>query len=897
MEAQKMNSQDKDKKEKLRIAALWMLFIIGTAAYMGIVWIVTTNIEKGNIKNDVSDSISIMKDVCQKYDDYNLSISTKNMQSIINKINILSRYTKDIDLNNADQLREYADLQYLTGIFVLDGEMNMVSSVDTEGIGRSYFLQKILAGGAPQSVYEHPEKVYAGDMTVDLLQYDYAVKARTDAPGVIICYKDMTEADDDKYEFSLNTLLPADIFGEGAVFVITDGSNVICSNDKSLENIRTADAPVRNVRENDAMKDDSRLIKLETAEGSWYGMHDTARDYMVYIFYPDSVVFADRLPVMAVAFGLYALLCALVSMTFQRARKKRLLQIEKEYHLVNAIASIYSTNIIIRLKENKFSVVLQTERMARALEGVASADKALETLIDSFVAHGYRYEFSQFTDMNTVAERIKGKPFMGYTFEDNEGKWHQALLIPQNRDPDDEVTSVMLVTRDVSEQKRREMEYQERLRQTAERANRANDAKTDFLRRMNHDIRTPINGIVGMIEINSKTDDQNVIKENREKAKKAANHLLSLVNDVLEMSKLEDGIIPVEHDSFNIQKLTGDVLVVAGMRAAEHKLVLEHEEAPEAFAYPYVYGSPMRLRQILLNIVSNAIKYNKQGGSIKFSVEAKSVDKSFDKSLGKSADKDKNTVSYRYVIADTGIGMSEEFLKHIFEPFSQETSGARTVYRGTGLGMAIVKTLLDQMDGTIDITSEAGAGTTVAVTIPFEISENSENAESGRSSADYTVGMSGMDGMDGIQDPATDADINAHDSTPDIAGMHIIIAEDNELNMEIAKYILEDAGASVHSSYDGAQAVEAFSSAPPGTYDAILMDIMMPVMDGYEATRSIRGMGEVRPDAAEIPVIAMTANAFADDRRKSMEAGMNEHITKPIDIEKMISVIAEYKRK
>ncbi len=880
-----MNLHDQnnnENKEKLRLAAIWMLFIIGTAIYMSIVWLVTTNVEKNNIKNNVSEAISIMKDVCQKYDDYNLSISTKNMQSMINKINILSRYTDDIDINDAADLREYSEMQYLTGIFVLDDELNVVSRFDTEDSGRSYLLQRIIASGAPQSVYEHPEKVYADNMIVDSLQYDYAVKARTDAPGVIICYKDMTQDEDDKYEFSLNTLLPTDIFGEGAVFAITDGTKVICSNRKSLENIRTADAPVRSVRESDEMKEDSQLIRLDMSGKSWYGMHDTSREYMIYIFYPDKVVFAGRIPVMAAAFGSYALLCALVVMTFQRARKKRLLQIEKEYHLINAIASIYATNIIIRLKENTFSVILQTERMKEVLEGVTRADEALDKLLERFVAHGYRYEFSQFTDMKTVAERIKGKPFMGYTFEDMEGKWHQALLIPQNRDPDDEVTSVMLVTRDVSEQKRREMEYQERLRQTAERANRANDAKTDFLRRMNHDIRTPINGIVGMIEINSKTDDQAVIKENREKAKKAANHLLSLVNDVLEMSKLEDGIIPVEHDSFNIQKLTGDVLVVAGMRAAEHKILLEHEECPESFAYPYVYGSPMRLRQILLNIISNAIKYNKQGGSIKFSVETESVDK------------DKNTVSYRYVIADTGIGMSKEFLEHIFEPFSQETSGARTVYRGTGLGMAIVKTLLDQMGGTIEIASEPGSGTTVTVTIPFDISENDD---SDSNAADYTVGMSGMDGMDGIEDPATEANINAHDATPDIAGMHIIIAEDNELNMEIAKYILEDAGASVHSSYDGAQAVEAFSSAPPGTYDAILMDIMMPVMDGYEATRSIRGMGEVRPDAAEIPVIAMTANAFADDRRKSMEAGMNEHITKPIDIEKMISVIAEYKRK
>ena len=212
--------------------------------------------------------------------------------------------------------------------------------------------------------------------------------------------------------------------------------------------------------------------------------------------------------------------------------------------------------------------------------------------------------------------------------------------------------------------------------------------------------------------------------------------------------------------------------------------------------------------------------------------------------------------------------------------------------------MSIVKTLVDQMNGTIEVKSEVNVGTSVTVVIPFDIAD-SAGAEC--DNVDYTADVPEINGQsvqdDTHHDVITSMNINASDVQPDISGMNIIIAEDNELNMEIAKYILEDAGASVHSSYDGAQAVEAFSSAPPGTYDAILMDIMMPVMDGYEATRSIRGMEQTRPDAADIPVIAMTANAFADDRRKSLEAGMNEHITKPIDIEKMITVIAEYRKK
>ena len=262
----------------MRLFAVWLLILSVTVMFMSSVYIVATNVEKNSIKKDVSSSIDIMKDVCQKYDDYSLSISTKNMQLIINKVNVLAQYTKDSDLDSRDELLQYAEIQYLTGIFVLDSAMDIVCAADVEDKGRTYLLKRIIADGAPNSVYKYPGKVYAGEITVDSVRYVYAVRARSDAPGVIICYKDTTMTDSDKYEFSLNTLLPSDIFGKGAVFVITDGSKVICSNNKKLENIRTADAPLTNVIENDRMKDDDDLIKLQADGTEWYGMHDKCRD-------------------------------------------------------------------------------------------------------------------------------------------------------------------------------------------------------------------------------------------------------------------------------------------------------------------------------------------------------------------------------------------------------------------------------------------------------------------------------------------------------------------------------------------------------------------------------------------------------------------------------------------
>lgn len=387
----------------------------------------------------------------------------------------------------------------------------------------------------------------------------------------------------------------------------------------------------------------------------------------------------------------------------------------------------------------------------------------------------------------------------------------------------------------------------ERAKQEAERANAA---KSRFLSRMSHDIRTPLNGIIGILEINSKCHDEQIEQENRDKAMVAANHLLSLINDVLEMSKLDDENTKLEHTAFDLKALTEDVLVITGMRAAEEGITLVHSDCFSQFQYPYVYGSPLHVRQIFLNIFSNAIKYNKPSGQISCKVMLEG--------------NDDKTVHYRCIIADTGIGMSKDYLEHIFEPFSQEESDTRTSYRGTGLGMAIVKTLIDKMGGTIDIQSEPNVGTTFTVSLPFEIAS--------------------------VEDVHT---ITDDETKADISGMKLLIVEDNELNLEIAKYLLEDAGAVTDTAADGEQAVKKFTQSPEGTYDAILMDIMMPVMDGYAATKAIREYD--RPDAKTIPIIAMTANAFAEDVLKCKSAGMNDHLAKPLVLDTVMKTLAKYK--
>lgn len=386
------------------------------------------------------------------------------------------------------------------------------------------------------------------------------------------------------------------------------------------------------------------------------------------------------------------------------------------------------------------------------------------------------------------------------------------------------------------------------LKQTAERAESATLAKTEFLSRMSHDIRTPLNGIIGLLEIDeTHPDDKELVNSNRKKMRVAANHLLSLINDVLQMSKLEEGSVVLTHEVIDLMELTQDVVTIIIGRAVDAGVKWDYEKGKVSIHYRYIYGSHVHLRQIFLNIYGNCIKYNRQGGFIKTIVEG--------------LPEHNGVGGYRWTISDTGIGMSEEFLKHIYEPFVQERVDARSVYRGTGMGMTIVKGLVEQMGGTIEITSELGVGSTFIVTIPFDIAEKPKEQ------------------------------VIIPKGSNIIKGKHLLMAEDNELNAEMAQTLLTDAGAAVAVVENGRKALELFEKSSEGTFDLILMDVMMPIMDGFEATKAIRALE--RPDAKTIPIIAMTANAFAEDAERCLAAGMNAHMAKPLEIEKIKKIICE----
>ncbi len=405
--------------------------------------------------------------------------------------------------------------------------------------------------------------------------------------------------------------------------------------------------------------------------------------------------------------------------------------------------------------------------------------------------------------------------------------------------------------RQMSRKAEMELRQKEQLKNALIQAQKADHAKAVFLHNMSHDIRTPLNGIMGILDINSRCTDPKQIQENREKARTAASHLLDLVNEVLEMSKLENGEVELKNESFYFSDIIKEVQDMIEVQAEQAGIILHVENLTDRAAEKTFLGSPLHIREILVNILGNAIKYNKENGQIWWTTKQISASNSH--------------VTYQCICKDTGIGMSEEYLEHIFEPFSQAEKSARTDYQGTGLGMAIVKELIDKMGGNIEIESEVGEGSQITVILPFEIAKEKEVVQS-------------------------DSDTRQTDLT----GMRILLVEDNDLNQEIARYLLEEAGASVTLARNGTEAVEYFRQQEAGSIDMILMDIMMPVMNGYDATRAIRA--SEKADAKNIPIIAMTANAFEEDRKESMEAGMNEHLTKPLDSEKLIETLAKYKR-
>ena len=410
----------------------------------------------------------------------------------------------------------------------------------------------------------------------------------------------------------------------------------------------------------------------------------------------------------------------------------------------------------------------------------------------------------------------------------------------------------------------KEREENKKLQVAIQKADSENRAKTDFMNRMSHDIRTPINGIMGMLEIIRKNRaDEGRVDDCLNKIQLSTSHLLALVNDVLDMNKLEDPNSVLSREPFNLEKLMNEVSSLVDGQLVQSGIV--HHKHRENILHTDLIGSPLQLRQIMLNLISNAIKYNKPNGVID--------------TYAKEVSCDGKTAFYEFRITDTGIGMSPDFVREqLFKPFTQEKTDARTQYKGTGLGMSIVKALIEKMGGTIEVHSIVNQGTTYIFRLNFQLNSKTDrnlplNNEKNRSALSEDF-------------------YSASDRFQPLTGLHVLLVEDNDINMEIAEFYLSDCGATATKAWNGQEAVELFKASEPGTYDMILMDIMMPVMNGLEAARAIRALP--RPDAATIPILAMTAQTSLESIRQCREAGINEHIGKPVEEKQLRKILSQF---
>lgn len=797
---------------------------------------------------DLADeTITFMESVCQRYDNYELGSQAKVRQSLLEKADILTDFVSRDQLADQDFLTEFAKKSGLDGILVLDRSREELCGTDLNGRDAYSLWKTQLWEPSLGNVFQYPRKAYCGMMTVQGIHYDLVFTAAEDV--AVLCYSEEKKAETDVYDPSIDQILTNNTFHKNPVIIITDGTQILASNGKEIrQNIPVKKTPITNV--GSLNRDEGKLVHLKRAHKSWYGKRAVYGRYYIYVFYPAKEVFTNMLALVFGGIAVYMVLCMIVLLVRQHSEKEYFKRQKKQLNVVRAISSIYVTMAIFHLHRMEFEEIRCSDRMKSVLAGKRGSEEVIGTITAKIIAPEFREPYRDFMNPETLKERLKNVKNRSAMFRDINGIWYLCILIPQQLEENGEVRDVLVAARNVNDYKQSEERYKEELRKTVRDAELANGVKSSFLRRMSHDVRTPVNGIRGMAVIAKRVAlDPGRVAECMDKIISSSDYLQDLLDDVLRMSKLESGEIAFEERTFDLRGLLQDIRLFMEEQAEERQVHFTMKM--DEIIHHMVIGSPLHVRQIIQNLVSNAVKFNHTDGSVDIccrEIGAMQAD---------------GTVEYEFVIRDTGIGMSQEFQKHMFEVFAQEENTARSTYSGNGLGLSIAKELIDRMGGTVEFVSEKGVGTTFTVRLPLKTDTDRQKAVQEESRKQFSI-----------------------------RGVKVLIAEDNELNMEIAKTLLEDEGAVITQAYDGSEAVEIFSSHEPGSFDVILMDIMMPKMDGLEASRKIRSLD--RKDAQTIPIFAMTANAFIEDKRKSRAAGMNEHLSKPLDMQEVMEMIHCY---
>lgn len=797
-------------------------------------------------------------------------VATDRTKSLFRMTGLLrdfrSRLADEPELVDDAALEEYVDSLRISGVVLLNGELETDASGYTRSFRSSGWTETDL-GRRFADILTHPAKIFAERVEADGEFYDLCAMARQDAPGIIIgFYKQPTGLVSDS-ESDLESMLSGLYLENRGHYVIFSGGRVSATSDPAFNGADVDGSDF--LRQLSGIEKDGQLHQFAADGQYWWGYRSAYEDYGVMVYYPALSVFSDCFVTVGIVVVIYLIACVMIFALRNRAlaaNQEKLREsnqrLTETVTMLKSLETIYFCLFYVDVREN----VYKTVYVAPWLENIVPANGDFGFLKDLFlsmmVVEKYRDEIAHVLSYEYICDNLSRDRIteMRRSFyadyqatRDDEIRWCRVSATVADYDEDGKPRHVLALLQDVDKEKAREAAYQARIEKEAQEAKVANSAKDEFLRRISHDIRTPINGIRGYIQLGADhPEDQELQQHCRDSATIALDTLLELVNSLFDMSKLENGDIVLEDKPFDIMEMLEEVNVVVIPQAQAKNIsyeVLRKGDLPVT----RLIGSPRHAKQILYNISGNAVKYGREGGYVR--VNTRMVSRTED------------TVTYEFICSDNGIGMSAEFQAHLFEPFSQEAQTARSTYQGAGLGLSIVKKLVDALGGTITCQSEKNVGTTFTTRLTFRVDK------------DY-------------RQPG---ELEQQPSRDCLNGLNILLVEDNELNMEIADMVLTSHGASVTKAWNGQEAVDTFRVSDVGFYDAVCMDIMMPVMDGMTAAREIRALD--RPDAGTVTIIAMSANAFPDDVRASLDSGMNAHLPKPLVVRDVLSTILRYCRK
>lgn len=856
----------KNKKSwKLSGFFLAVLILIGA-----VIWVTFTGLDTKDLKKSLEEINSFAKIKLNDYDEYTANDRVKSLIRLLDKANELSSDMNRLHQYGQQELDNYVTEQRMSGVFITDENLSIVlesiagvNVADTNttnanvmdanvaDVNARTLWKEITAKNYIAEILQHPEETYTERITIENTMYDLAVVPRQDEKGLVIAYaqKDQKTLGD----MTLESVFEDFSINMNGVIVACKDDTVVSTNNEALLGKNSKELKEYYGSNFDGNAEGN--VRITTKEGTWYGNKDRMGEYVIYIFFPSSQVFMTR----SIVFGSYIAIAIFIYLLLLLGRsnieKTALKQSQKRMRIINALATAYSSITLFDLTAGKAEIIKQSDNDDTVFEGDLFSKETHKKHIRELMAPEFQEEFMQFIDMDTILQRLNGHQSLTCTVQMAKGTWLLSVIVPQRFDKNGNITAVLLANRNVTIEKEKEQEQERNLRNALAVAEHANKAKTNFLNSISHDIRTPMNAVIGFTSLaTTHIDNKELVLDYLKKIDVSSRHLLNLINDVLDMSRIESGIVKLEEVNVHLPDVIEELqpIIQGDISARQQKLDINvgnivHED---------IITDKLRLNQVLLNVIGNAIKFTPVGGKINICINENPCNK-------------KGYAGYSFIVKDTGIGMSKEFQEHIFDAFAREQTATKSGIQGTGLGMAISKNIVDMMGGTITVNSETGKGSEFIITIECRIvKEPAKNS----------------------QIALTQQKAESDNSRPNRhAGKKILLVEDNELNREIATAILEEAGIIVETVDDGTDAVARMSSADESEYDLILMDIQMPKMDGYTATREIRTLGNNKK--ANIPIIAMTANAFDEDRQKAFTAGMNAHISKPINIETIMQTL------